>query len=461
MQGTGVFCWAWDTAGAARHQIECDGQGRLEVVQPFGLFFNTHCHGYDGAAWQTMLVESAANFNLRVRLYEGANPITAGAVNVASHDPTGLDALDTRANLYLWRNANNSYRWGALNVAVDGTLGYQIGAVGGWAYNGATWDRLRTEAAGVPNLRTRLYAGANAIYEQGSVANIAFTEHGLFTHSLVWGEHAANLQPIQCRNLAFDAVSTGGIALNVRSFLHGFNGADWDRLRTEAAGVPNLRVRLYDGANPIDADLLSAATIPDASYALDVNACLRVSRAGANNWSEVRSCQDIGDAEAGARMVPVGLWGFNGAQFVRLRTIAPSDAVANPSFPLKVINFNMGYDPVAGSWERLITDGSNCLRTLECTSDPGTSGVITSSQIVHNGKAHMYGITISKATAQPVTIEIHDGPDASGPVMYRVVKPGLEPWAKQFRPWLMMYQGIYLSVSGAGLDSVIIEFGGI
>jgi len=68
-----------------------------------------------------------------------------------------------------------------------------------YAFNGATWDRLRTQDVSYPNLRVCL-----AFYN--SIARIY--------------------------NLAHDSVSTASEALFTSTFLHGFNGSSWDRIRT-------------------------------------------------------------------------------------------------------------------------------------------------------------------------------------------------------------------------------------
>jgi len=108
-----------------------------------------HCYGWDGAAWQELLVESAALKNLRVKLYDGANGIGSNtwAVNFAATDR----GLNTAAGLYAY-DGTYMARCGANKPDQDGlaahtrvleTMGYLFG------FNGATLDRLRSWGVGI------------------------------------------------------------------------------------------------------------------------------------------------------------------------------------------------------------------------------------------------------------------------------------------------------------------------
>jgi len=104
------------------------------------------------------------------------------------------------------------------------------------------------------------------------------------------------------------------------SRIFGYDGAAWHRLLTESNLLHNLRVKLYDGANGINADLLSLGDIPNTQRGLDVNACLRVYYPAGNAWRDVQNVYTLGDANTGSRMIPVGRWGYNGASWDRVRS---------------------------------------------------------------------------------------------------------------------------------------------
>lgn len=130
-----------------------------------------HCYGWDGAAWQTLLVESAAQKNLRVKLYDGANGITSKVTD--SEDLLITDrGLVTLAALYAEANAIpralqvESAAQENLRVALyqaDREASVYQATLDNWmatnyvqystamlmGYDGAAWDRLRTYGTGI------------------------------------------------------------------------------------------------------------------------------------------------------------------------------------------------------------------------------------------------------------------------------------------------------------------------
>jgi len=109
------------------------------------------------------------------------------------------------------------------------------------AWNGTDWVNLKVQDSAYPNLRVSLYSyGARAGISSINAASVASTISGL----------------------------------NTLSFLYAFNGAAWDRLRTQAPGYPNLRVCIAqdnnvasvwdsngDNANPTDMCLFTTARL--------------------------------------------------------------------------------------------------------------------------------------------------------------------------------------------------------
>lgn len=174
--------------GAAWNNVAGDSSGRSSV----DLF------AYDGAAFQNLLVESAAQKNLRVILYDSAAKIftTPAAMGDATTNPTS-----------------------------SGLTAFPL------AYNGATWDRLRTFT---------------------NAGNVTGTNYALETGCKLYGFDAANWQTLLIesatqKNLKViltatgynsvilpwdsDAVATTRNTLFTSTGLFGYNGVTWDRLR--------------------------------------------------------------------------------------------------------------------------------------------------------------------------------------------------------------------------------------
>ena len=106
-------------------------------------------YGYTGAAWQTLLVESNVLKNLRVKLYDGANGITSGVPIYGPVDISAVRGLDVRSFLYLYRTATTAYAWQPMSYVADAVAGHTSASVGLYAYNGATFDRLRSYNTGI------------------------------------------------------------------------------------------------------------------------------------------------------------------------------------------------------------------------------------------------------------------------------------------------------------------------
>jgi len=137
----------------------------------------------------------------------------------------------------------------------------------------------------------------------------------------LWGWDGANYEWVKALvdaagHLQVDVLSGVGVA----SQCYGWDTVDWQRLRVEGAANPNLRVAIYDGANRTHIRQLTATSLADALYALNVSACLRVSDTAGATWKEVVGVASIADGIGMGSGVPVGLWGYNGAMWDRLRT---------------------------------------------------------------------------------------------------------------------------------------------
>ncbi|GAI84025.1 unnamed protein product, partial [marine sediment metagenome] len=121
------------------------GHLQVDVITAGGTA--SHCYGWAAGAWRTLLVEDATDFNLRVKLYDGANGVDAHLLSASSLDPAGLYGLNTLSHCYLWRTATSTMAWYTASALGDGNNAWHLGPVGLYGYNGADWDRLRVDAA--------------------------------------------------------------------------------------------------------------------------------------------------------------------------------------------------------------------------------------------------------------------------------------------------------------------------
>jgi len=119
------------------------------IAAAIGGSLTCDIHGYDGFNWQKLLVESAAQHNLRVKLYIGATGIEAEYLNT---DLTNEYGLIVKAQLLAKIAPTN---FDALEMGIVNIDSVAAGTKALWAssfpygFNGATWDRLRTYPAGI------------------------------------------------------------------------------------------------------------------------------------------------------------------------------------------------------------------------------------------------------------------------------------------------------------------------
>lgn len=119
---------------------------------------------------------------------------------------------------------------------------------------------------------------------------------------------------------ARDAAITAALADCIDSHIHGWDGADWQKLRVESSTLHNLRVRLYDGANGIGSVVQSATVFPNTLYGIVTASGLYSYEPTQGRWTSVHCIRDIGDGSAGNKAASIGLVAYNGASFDRLRS---------------------------------------------------------------------------------------------------------------------------------------------
>lgn len=139
--------YGWDTANWKPIITDLAGHLQVDVITAGGTA--AHCMGYDGAAWQTLLVESAAQKNLRVKIYDGANGISSSVTNGAAMSATAR-GLVTRSQIVAWATASSAALRAAYPADAFTNLGHRLWVLSFlMGFNGATWDRLRTYGTGV------------------------------------------------------------------------------------------------------------------------------------------------------------------------------------------------------------------------------------------------------------------------------------------------------------------------
>ncbi|MBA7648416.1 hypothetical protein ES703_56202 [subsurface metagenome] len=119
------------------------------IAAAIGGSLTCDIYGYDGSNWQKLLVESAAQHNLRVRLYAGANAIDTHSG--LGHVTTVMYGLVTRA-IVCGYDGTDFPRVYARAGNADNESTAHTGLVTNarlFGYDGEAWDRLRTWSTGV------------------------------------------------------------------------------------------------------------------------------------------------------------------------------------------------------------------------------------------------------------------------------------------------------------------------
>lgn len=121
---------------------------------------------------------------------------------------------------------------------------------------------------------------------------------------------------------AREAAIAAALADCIDSHIHGWDGANWQKLLTESNTLHNLRVRLYDGANAISTHLWSGAQPDPGNRGMMVNAFLY----GNDRYPAEAERTDVDNIAPSAitkHLCSVSyLLGFDGVNWDRLRTYA-------------------------------------------------------------------------------------------------------------------------------------------
>lgn len=139
------------------------------------------------------------------------------------------------------------------------TMVTEQGRCYGWV--GDVWYHLLVESAANPNLRVRLYDGANAVTVRPHAFAVAAGDYGLVTASCLTALFGVAWHYLHAGQFNADNQSGGYYGLETRAHLYGYDGSQWDRLRTYDTGILKI------GRAPIGATTLrvtAAGQVDDA-----------------------------------------------------------------------------------------------------------------------------------------------------------------------------------------------------
>ena len=164
------------------------------------------CTGWDGAAWQSLLVEDDTNFNLRVKLYDGANAIAAWTwswIGIAIGNP---QLLGVAAIQYMSNSATGVGPVRAARYLGDNDPASYIPPAALWGFDGTNWDRLRTYGTGILKVGDALYgniysktmtmADDNATRFEAAAKNLRDVVIIVKTNPMLLGETGVEVYPV-------------------------------------------------------------------------------------------------------------------------------------------------------------------------------------------------------------------------------------------------------------------------
>ena len=205
-------------------------------------------------------------------------------------------------------------------------------------------------------------------------------------------------------HLQVDVITAGGTA----SHCYGFDGANWQTLLVESAALKNLRVRLYAGAVPVAVERLSSFSLPDATFTLATSGGIYLSESGTATWYEWRNALSVNDGDAGRYFPSVGIYGYNGA-----------------------------------TWDRLRAYGTGILKVGRAEVGLLTARMTAVGQVGAAGARKLYWMNITPSAGNSV-VELTDATAGGGAVVYDCFHTAKESHVHQFDPPMEFSNGIYL-----------------
>ncbi len=200
--------------------------------------------------------------------------------------------------------------------------------------------------------------------------DLAVTTQQAFTgRSFLYGYQGVsdNWDRIRASDLSADAVESNiGGKLHAASFLLGFNGTTWDRLRTTAAGSGIIRTGLFTESN-LQVRSGSGADGANVTGTLAVS-ILAFDPAGSGNGTLIARASQ--DAISNTRVLAAGPVVFNGATWDRARSVAVADAASTGLPAAGLYAFN------GATWDRARGTTTNGL-DVDVTRTAGKSNAAT------------------------------------------------------------------------------------
>lgn len=383
-EGAKVSLYGYDTANW--REVLVDGSGRLIVVTAAGVGVDTHCYGWSGAAWDRLLVESAANANLRARLYDGANGIASVNTMVGTPLTRGLScyaliAGNTGAgNTLVPYVLNPDTDARATNLAALTTIAHLYG------FSGTTWNRLR-EGAPTDAYTTPTFA--------------------LEVMSFLMGYDGSdwNMLRVDAQGHAQVDVLT---VPTTDVHLYGYDGSNWQTLLVQSSAFKNLRVTLYAGASAISAAHMGYVSLGNTAQLALFTVNQSYLWYNATTMKILKDSYAVADGEAGLYHHAVSLMGWNGASYDRLR-----------SYPTGILK--VGRAEVGLLTARLVGVG----------------------QVGAAGARKLYWITMNPSAGASV-FELADAAAGGGAVVYDHYHAGREAHHVLLDPPMEFSTGIYL-----------------
>lgn len=199
------------------------------------------------------------------------------------------------------------------------------------------------------------------------------TDIGLVTAAVAYGWDGSDYSRVAASALEATAAASL-IGLVTRAIAYGWDGATYSRLLVESSTNPNLRAKLYDGANAIASDV-GASTMGTASRGLRVNAVPMAFNESDNRLERVRSMGD-GDAQSNSYELRVGAvpYLYNGSTYDRARSYGtgiPKQARAEAGLSTNRIAAAGAIKVSAGSlyWLTIRPSAANWVVSLDDSTD--------------------------------------------------------------------------------------------
>ena len=428
MSNIGV--WGWDGANSDWVKLLLDAAGHVQVDIVTGTAVETRCHGYDGSNWQTLLVESSAQKNLRTVLYDAGNKITSD--NFGDTQETTARGIATLSAVYgragdTWYAVHAAQGNADELAATDYGLNVNARLVG---YNGATWDRLRVgtpaDAFTTPTYALEImsflmgYDGSDwnmVRVDASGHLQIDVLSSALPTGAPNYGQ--ANVRN-QLLSLSYTVLNTrlpsalDTDSLKVREqgtpsvHLYGYDGTNWQTLLVESSTQKNLRVGIYDSGDRVR--VVTAHTTFNAGIKGLVTA----------------SVMFIGE--------------YPNALLASASRVNADDVTAGFA-ALNTASYLYGFD--GSKWDRLRTYGTGILKVGRAEVGLLTVRKTAAGQVGATGARKLYWITMNPSVAASV-MELTDDTAALGTVEYDHYHANREAHHVTLDPPMEFSNGIYL-----------------